>query len=1348
MRTKHKENKKKGSAERRIMKDERRRRNSLFLIHNAAFMVLLFALPLQAQTAEQIANRVFDSSHGALKASVVASGGAGASTTSYNLDQIFSKVFDATHGALKLNVVAGTVSAVALQGVAVSSSAPTDQSCLVYVLANDDWESQPCFPSAGTVRSFSAGNLPPLFTTTVSNPTTTPALAFTLSNAPAHTWFGNSRGSTGAPGFNSIGLADLPAALSQKPNAASPICYASYYGSDSNDGLSWGTSKATVGACYDALPGAYEGSGYGAGGFIYVADGGSTSTTCGNPVPMDATSTRGLWILGPNDPNWASPPTGWRKQKIVTIIGSAGISDAVGQAGVGAQACLAGGSSTDRTKPALWIAGTNIDFRFEGLAISRANDGTGHNPALPVEIALGSDGTSSDNTATMTFSYCTFRTNAGAGYGPSFAVPGYAFEIWLEHVHADGNPTGSNTFQQAAIGIDGTQTAGGNPAGLIYAHYLSMNGGGLYYNEDGGNASIDVDDVICEALASGYCVNLNGWRVNAWATPKNVVAADSSGTALRVSPSYSGVGQNVATQVSSIGNQNVGLTGPALLLGGDPSNQWANKITPPIGQRQAGFYSGAPGSTIAARILGQHDAARRIFAPSITRFQNLITQAGGTWKAATNGTGITLGVAAPDGTSNAFNIPVSIAAVTLLTATQTITVGDYVIVGCWMRNSNAATTSAGNVIAIGWQSVTGTLDVNSGGLNLSLNPALPGDGEWEWVEAVAKVVTTSGNSSKLTYTFTTDSSHAFDVYAPTLLYIPAGTVSQSEAFEIANQLNPIRGTAVPGQIATLPGETYYTDSIKSFGSTVSQVSIPTGLTLADVSGSGSLSANTQYFVEVTATNTSGETPVSAESNITTANDGLSHSLTVKWSPASGASGYKVYCSTTTGTETLGSTITIWSGNYTTITSCGGGASPPTRNSTGDILATSTSQYQGGAASLTGTLTQCNGTTQWATGITATGAANCVNIPSGGSNVTVQGGSPLATANFANDFQVDGSGNVSLALNWGVVHIDEEFLGDSTTSVQIGAYGWNLANVGTSGCSPAVGTTGSEPTIGFFKLVSAATSGKGCTLVLNHNSATGNVGNMDKSWVAGWRIQPTHTANLELRVGFVTPGVSTAIPSDGFYLRFDDQLKNMASAVCNDAGNKCGCTTLTGSTSQTVTFDIKGGTATGSVALTGTNAIANGTAITVVSAGAGYNSTAGGTVGTVTGGTATCTGSVALTPTLGAAASGPDTHWMIVSTTGSVETAYDTAQSPSVAYYRFDFTNVTQTKIGVTIEDASGSSLVAQKTICSSLCDVLVAPTTASLSPGVIAITGTTTGEGAYLDAFKMNIGSPASPLAR
>jgi hypothetical protein len=65
--------------------------------------------------------------------------------------------------------------------------------------------------SSGTVTSFSAGTLSPLFTTSVATSTTTPALSFTASTAAQNSFLaGPSTGGTGAYSFRSIVSADVP----------------------------------------------------------------------------------------------------------------------------------------------------------------------------------------------------------------------------------------------------------------------------------------------------------------------------------------------------------------------------------------------------------------------------------------------------------------------------------------------------------------------------------------------------------------------------------------------------------------------------------------------------------------------------------------------------------------------------------------------------------------------------------------------------------------------------------------------------------------------------------------------------------------------------------------------------------------------------------------------------------------------------------------------------------------------------------------------------------------------------------------------------------------------------------
>lgn len=62
----------------------------------------------------------------------------------------------------------------------------------------------------GTVDSVFAGNLSPLFTTTITNQAIKPTINFTPQNVTAHKYYGNGTGSTGLPAFGSIGLADIP----------------------------------------------------------------------------------------------------------------------------------------------------------------------------------------------------------------------------------------------------------------------------------------------------------------------------------------------------------------------------------------------------------------------------------------------------------------------------------------------------------------------------------------------------------------------------------------------------------------------------------------------------------------------------------------------------------------------------------------------------------------------------------------------------------------------------------------------------------------------------------------------------------------------------------------------------------------------------------------------------------------------------------------------------------------------------------------------------------------------------------------------------------------------------------
>lgn len=65
----------------------------------------------------------------------------------------------------------------------------------------------------GTVTVVTAGNLAPIFTTTVNTNTSTPAFVFTLTSSGAHTFLGNNTGSTGTPAYVQPAFTDLAGSI-------------------------------------------------------------------------------------------------------------------------------------------------------------------------------------------------------------------------------------------------------------------------------------------------------------------------------------------------------------------------------------------------------------------------------------------------------------------------------------------------------------------------------------------------------------------------------------------------------------------------------------------------------------------------------------------------------------------------------------------------------------------------------------------------------------------------------------------------------------------------------------------------------------------------------------------------------------------------------------------------------------------------------------------------------------------------------------------------------------------------------------------------------------------------------
>ena len=116
-------------------------------------------------------------------------------------------------------------------------------------------------------------------------------------------------------------------------------------GSDADDGMSWGTAKHTVYGALVSLPG---------GGTNTVGNG----TVCvGQGASANPTSGAEIWLMGPNDPNYSSPPKGWLKGRGgSTAINIIGVGNATtGPNGHKPRVLLTAGSGADTNHPGIWL---------------------------------------------------------------------------------------------------------------------------------------------------------------------------------------------------------------------------------------------------------------------------------------------------------------------------------------------------------------------------------------------------------------------------------------------------------------------------------------------------------------------------------------------------------------------------------------------------------------------------------------------------------------------------------------------------------------------------------------------------------------------------------------------------------------------------------------------------------------------------------------------------------------------------------------------------------------------------------------------------------------------------------
>lgn len=570
-----------------------------------------------------------------------------------------------------------------------------------------------------------------------------------------------------------------------KPAPSEAIQFVSRAGNDTNDGLSWGSAKLTIYAAYQTLPSKGCNFGPHCGGTIYLGDG----VTWGGPV-----LGQGFRIIGAHDPNFASPPPGWIKERAVNIVCS-GIGSWDSTAA--APSCNITGNSS--SQPGIWISGDSAPMYFEGLHV-----GVG---SIGLLLARDSNGVfeNSAGVTNLTFRFCSFSESTSIPTnGPGVRIGPNSFELYFYDNVFDGNPkasAGSEARQAFVIDPGG---AGNNDSGTIYIHNSHANSGAVEINDNGqGESGIGVDGLICEGQTDGKgCVWVPITNVNSGYNFSNILTSDAFPANVAVEVDGNGPPDAVvATGVN-------GAIGPMIVIGLDPVGTEHLMVTPDR-QHQNGFLNG--------HILGQTDAARRGFSPVGVRYTNFAATSPSSWTTGSSAE-VTPGITSPDGATGAGTCSSKSGSSNcyFFNARQSFAVGDIVVIGVWARARNAGGFSGSSVLGFATPFCgAGCAFEDIAGRPFSgfIHQYIAGDGsrgspaaEWEWYWQVLKVMASNG-SPQTQFVAPVDPAHPADYYGPMFLHITAGTLSDNEATELALNLQSYGSSCSVGTICGLPGQT-------------------------------------------------------------------------------------------------------------------------------------------------------------------------------------------------------------------------------------------------------------------------------------------------------------------------------------------------------------------------------------------------------------------------------------------------------------------------------------------------------------------------------------------------------------
>jgi hypothetical protein len=578
------------------------------------------------------------------------------------------------------------------------------------------------------------------------------------------------------------------------------IRYVSDGGNDADDGMSWGTAKHTVYGALVSLPGG--GTNTVGSGTVYVGQGASANPTSG----------AGIWLMGPNDPSYSSPPKGWLKGRGgSTAINIIGVGNATtGPNGHKPRVLLTAGSGADTNHPGIWLSAwasstyiANFELSYPGRAvvIGECSNHTRTNTCQSSSITLENDSGLLNTAVNIN--------------GPCTDITGSSFWIWMRDYGCGGmgylSSGGIKANKAAAILIDGTGNSGN---GLIYVTDANFAQTGIKVIPGSNGASLYARNIILEGDFTHNCspaVWFTGFSSAMDAVLDNVQGNVDCGRSSMPSIQNDGLPFNQGGGGPTVLNSGASVTGPMTILNAY-TPPGVTVTTSPLRSGQVGFFNNY--------VNGQTNVARRISGVVPVRFGNKAATATASWSYTNLGGRQTLtqGLSDPFGGTGAASIASTSATEELLSmggcSAYTPAAGDWIVIGTWEKGwapSNTYLTAT--CYGYGFPT-TSAIYQNKG--------QITGDGNWEFIWTAFKVA--SGSATNIGATGRFSSNVTPTLYGPVLYIIPSGTLSDNEVLELASTMNSLDTACAVGSVCNVAGHPVVVSSYGTLSNCKSAVS--------------------------------------------------------------------------------------------------------------------------------------------------------------------------------------------------------------------------------------------------------------------------------------------------------------------------------------------------------------------------------------------------------------------------------------------------------------------------------------------------------------------------------------------